>query len=255
MAKPNRNSGSRGHQPAHSRPNAAPGRYWMYGLHAVMAALQNPKRRWSKLLITSAQADAVKALSLPQPAEMTDNATLEKILGEGAVHQGIALEVAPLHPLDLEDILSSDAPLLLLDQVTDPHNIGAMLRSAAAFGVAAIILPKDHAPQETATMAKSASGGLELVPLIYVTNLVKTMETIKQHGYWIAGLAGEADKTLAAAKLSTKTALVMGAEGKGMRRLTREHCDLLVKLPIHSQMESLNVSNAAAIALYEITRS
>lgn len=259
MAKSKRfqkpNHAQRGAQGGTSKPSQSGGKYWMYGPYAVEAAIKNPRRQWGRLLATSAQADLIKKLEVSQETEMTDNAALEKILGEGVVHQGIALQVSPLPALDLSDVLPSDAPLLLLDQVTDPHNIGAMLRSAAAFGVAAIVLPKDHAPTETAVMAKSACGGLEMVPLIHVTNLVKAMEEIKTHGYWIAGLAGEATQTLEQAKLGPKTALVMGAEGPGMRRLTREHCDYLVRLPIHEQMESLNVSNAAAISLYEISRT
>ncbi len=145
-------------------------------------------------------------------------------------------------------------PVLLLDQVTDPHNVGAILRSAAAFDVGAVIVTDRNAPQESGVMAKAASGALEVVPLIAVTNLVQAIETLKKSGYWIAGLDGAARKAIHEAKLDNKTALVLGAEGAGLRRLTTEHCDFLVKLPISDKMESLNVSNAAAVAMYELYR-
>ncbi len=189
------------------------------------------------------------------PVQRVESEQLARLLGEEAVHQGIAAEVAPLDGWAMEDALR-DAPtecvLMVLDQVTDPHNIGAILRSAAAFGVRALILARDHAPSEGATMAKIACGALEIVPLVYVANLARAMEQIKQAGFWIVGLEGEAKQTLHAHGLSGRLAVVLGAEGKGLRRLTLEACDLLARLPIRAQMESLNVSNAAAIALYEL---
>lgn len=143
---------------------------------------------------------------------------------------------------------------MVLDQVTDPHNVGAVLRSAAAFGALAVVVPDRHAPDETGTLAKSASGALERMPLVRVSNLVRALEQLKDGGFWIAGLAAEGTTTLAQAKLSGKTALVLGSEGEGLRRLTREHCDYLVRLPMTDAVESLNVSNAAAVALYELIR-
>jgi 23S rRNA (guanosine2251-2'-O)-methyltransferase len=172
--------------------------------------------------------------------------------GSDAVHQGLALMVAPLEPVFLDEVLRGDQPLLVLDQVTDPHNLGAMLRSAAAFNAAAVILTKDHSAPETAVVAKAASGGLDIVPRVVVTNLASALREIKEAGYWVAGLSGDAKQTIREAKLNRKTALVLGAEGKGLRRLTAESCDVLVRLPMSERMESLNVSNAAAIALYSV---
>lgn len=236
------------------------GTYWLYGVHAVSAALHNPRRQIRRFLVSRNQLEKLPGELLKaakrQP-EIMDAQALSKLLPEDAVHQGIAVEVAPLQSLSIEEYLlahPTKKPLLLLDQVTDPHNVGAILRSAAAFDAGAVILTKDHAPPESAVIAKSASGALEIVPMIHVTNLVQCMETLKKHGYWCTGLDGEAKETIAQAKLGNDAALVLGAEGKGLRRLTLEHCDRVVKLPIHSQMESLNVSNAAAVALYELYR-
>lgn len=229
------------------------GAYWLYGTHAVTAALANSRRKILRVLATDNALGRLKETS-KKPVERIETEALQRLLPPGAVHQGVAAEVLPLEPMDLTDLdlANESRPLLLLDQVTDPHNVGAILRTAAAFDIAAVICPKDHAPQETATLAKSASGALEIMPLVYVTNLVQAMETLKKSGYWLVGLEGEARETIAEANLSGKTALVLGAEGKGMRRLVGEHCDLRVKIPISEKMESLNVSNAAAVALYAI---
>lgn len=175
------------------------------------------------------------------------------------MHQGIAVLAEHLESPGIEDIgrLAQNrdhAVVMVLDQVTDPHNVGAILRSAAAFGALAVVVTDRHSPEETGTLAKSASGALEVMPLVRVTNMVRALEQLKEAGFWTAGLAGEATQTLAQAKLSGKIALVMGAEGEGLRRLTREHCDHLVKLPMSDLVESLNVSNAAAISLYELAR-
>lgn len=241
-------------RPATRPPQNPSGGYWLYGTHAVTQALANPRRRVTRLLMTPAAAARGDLPGTMKP-ERVEPAYLDRTLPEGAVHQGVAALVAPLPDLTLEDILeTATTPLVLLDQVTDPHNVGAILRSAAAFNAAAVILPKDHSPPETAVLAKSASGALEIIPLVRVTNLVQAMELIKKAGYWCAGLDGSANQPIHQAKLGQKTALVLGAEGKGLRRLTAEHCDLMVRLPISPQMESLNVSNAAAVALYELGR-
>ena len=230
---------------------------WLYGIHAVSAALANPERRLRRLVAT---AEAAKSLPPSKiPVESMDRADIDRLLAPGSVHQGVALLVEPLPVTTMEDIIRSaemapSALVMVLDQVTDPHNVGAILRSAAAFGALAVIAPDRHAPDETGTLAKSASGALERMPLVRVTNVVRALEDLKKGGFWTAGLAADAPKTLAEAKLSGKVVLVLGAEGEGMRRLTREHCDHLVRLPMTGEMESLNVSNAAAIALYEMRR-
>jgi 23S rRNA (guanosine2251-2'-O)-methyltransferase len=239
---------------------------WLWGSHPVLAALANAERRCHRLLLT---AEALRShgpeittlaqtRSLPQP-ESVERAALDGMLPPGAVHQGIALVVEPLPDTDIATLTEAaegreNAVILCLDQVTDPHNVGAVLRSAAAFGALGVVVPDRHAPEETGVLAKSASGAMECVPLVRVTNLVRALEELKQAGFWIAGLAGDAPTTLAGAKLSGRIVLVLGSEGEGLRRLTREHCDHLVKLPQSDLVDSLNVSNAAAVALYELVR-
>ena len=233
--------------------------HFLFGKHAVLAALANPSRKIKRVLLTkNAQAElGENILSHIKNLQLTEVQKLDAMLPIGSVHQGIALECEPLAQPSLNQILSQDPlkPLLILDQVSDPHNVGAILRTAAAFGVGAVIVTDRHAPTESGVMAKSASGACEIVPLVAVGNLVQAIEHIKKAGYWVAGLDGEAKQTLAEAKFDNKTALILGAEGKGLRRLTGEHCDYLVKIPMSPLMESLNVSNAAAIALYEVFKS
>jgi 23S rRNA (guanosine2251-2'-O)-methyltransferase len=241
------------------------GRYWIYGHHAVRAALANPRRRLSKLLLTAeAEAELVAEVAAAR-GRLGDRlsvarATREELadrLGREAVHQGIAVEAWPLPSPALEIVLagaSPDATLLVLDQVTDPHNVGAILRSAAAFAAAAVIVTQHHSPPETGSLAKAASGGLEQVPLIRVANLAQALQSLKKAGFWCLGLAAEGADPLASANLAGRIALVLGAEGGGLRRLTREQCDLLVRLPTQTGLVQLNVSNAAAIALYERAR-
>jgi 23S rRNA (guanosine2251-2'-O)-methyltransferase len=193
-----------------------------------------------------------------QTAERTEWA---EILGPDAVHQGLAALASPLAQPDLSEILSPETGsetglrpmILVLDQVTDPHNVGAILRSAAAFDARALVSPTRHAASETGTLAKAASGALEVTPLVEVSNLARALEQMKAAGFWILGLAGEAEKTLAEADPGGPVGIVLGAEGPGLRRLTRESCDLLARLPTRPPIDSLNVSNAAAIALYALT--
>ncbi len=226
---------------------AAPrGRYWLYGTHAVEAALANRERRIHRAVATRGHAPSGSS----QRFEEVDGKLLEKWLPAGAVHQGVALEVDPLEPTHLDEVTHGKRQLLMLDQVTDPHNVGAILRSAAAFGVAGVIVPKDNAPAESGALAKAACGALDMVPLVVVTNLAHCMDELKKAGYWIAGLDGEATRDISAAREYTPLCLVMGAEGRGLRRLSAERCDVLLKIPMDARMESLNVSNAAAIALY-----
>lgn len=221
----------------------------------MKAALANPKRKVLRVCTTEPAADTLKSALQPRhpKLQILKPQELEKLLDRSAVHQGVAIEVEAPKPLDLEQIPGyGSRPLVVLDQVTDPHNVGAILRSAAAFNVCGVITQERHSPNVTGALAKAASGALELVPIVHVTNIAKTLEQLKKDGYWTAGLDGSATTAFRQAKLNDKTALVMGAEGKGLRRLVAEHCDVLVKLPMSETMESLNVSNAAAIAFYEL---
>jgi 23S rRNA (guanosine2251-2'-O)-methyltransferase len=233
--------------------------FWLYGSHAVEAALANPDRKIRRLVATAEAAKGLAAARPQVPLEPMERAEIDRLLPMGAVHQGLAALVEPLPALSIEDVcrtasLQEACVVVVLDQVTDPHNVGAILRSAAAFGALAVVVPDRHAPEETGALAKAASGALERMPLVRVTNVVRALDEMKQAGLWVAGLAADAPKTLAGAKLSGRIALALGAEGEGLRRLTREHCDHLVRLPMRGDMESLNVSNAAAVALYELAR-
>jgi 23S rRNA (guanosine2251-2'-O)-methyltransferase len=253
--------GSRADEPRREpvREHAQPGGpYWLYGHHAVTAALANPERK--VLRLAHAGADEAPAVDADgREWERVARDALESWLPPGAVHQGVAVKVHPLPDRGIEDVIAAaegeeHAHVLILDQVTDPQNVGAILRSAAAFGALAVVLTERNAAPESGALAKAASGALEHVPLIRVTNLSRAIELLKKGGFWIAGLAAEAPQTLAQAKLSGKVGLALGAEGPGLRRLTREHCDLLVRLPTGGAIDHLNVSNAAAVALYELVR-
>ncbi len=251
-----------------SRPATPPaprapggGQVWIYGRHPVLAALANPERRIFRLLLTRdaaerASGDLNGTAHAPQP-EIVPRERIAERLPAGAVHQGFLAAVSPLPDAALEDIIAAAAETSLvvaLDQVTDPHNVGAILRSAEAFGATGVIVTERHAPEETGTLAKAASGALERVPLVRVVNLSRALEQLKTAGFWTLGLDERGDKTLADAGMDGRLILVLGAEGEGLRRLTLEHCDLLVRLPMKGAMPSLNVSNAAAISLYELSR-
>lgn len=235
------------------------GAVWLYGLHAVSAALANPARRLRRLLVTrGAEQELAERFSppwriAPEPVERN---RLDALLPPDAIHQGAALLVDPLDSPPMEKLLeSTTGPVLVLDQVTDPRNVGAILRSAAAFGAAAMVVQERHAPQETGTLARAASGALEVVPILREVNLARALDQLKKAGLWVVGLEAAGPVTLAQSGLTgRRVALVLGAEGEGLRRLTRETCDELVRLPIHPAMESLNVSAAAAVALYELAR-
>ena len=234
------------------RPNtAAPGRPRFWGRHAVAAALANPHRRALKLWVTREAAGRIDV-----PKELTvmfaEVADLGRMVPPDAPHQGLVLEVEPLEDVYLDELLGADGnrALLVLDQVTDPHNVGAILRSAAAFDALGIVTQDRHSPPESGALARSASGALELVPWVRVVNLARALDEIAEAGFWRIGLAGEADRMLGDALGTQKAALVLGAEGEGMRHNTAAHCDELARLPISNRVESLNVSNAAAIALY-----
>jgi len=243
----------RGHRPSQAHGNRP--RFW--GRHAVLAALANPDRTVRKMWATR---DALAGLDIPPviPITYADVADLGRLVPSDAPHQGLVIEVDPLEDIWLGDLLEQgmgegdQRPLLVLDQVTDPHNVGAILRSAAAFDALGIVTQDRHAPPESGTVARSASGALEMVPWIRVVNLSRALEEIAEAGFWRVGLAGEASDTLATVIGSARIALVLGAEGEGMRHNTQQHCDQLARLPISPRMESLNVSNAAAIALYAV---
>jgi 23S rRNA (guanosine2251-2'-O)-methyltransferase len=245
------------------RPSAGPAGVWLHGLHPVAAALANPARRLRRLLLTE---DAEAALAARLPAgqtwrlapERADRARFAAFLAEDAVHQGAALLADPLLPVPLDRALAhAEGPVLVLDQVTDPRNVGAILRSAAAFGAAAMVLQDRHAPPETGALARAASGALEIVPVVREVNLARALRELKEAGLWAVGLDAAAPVTLAQVAhglRGRRVALVLGAEGEGLRRLTRETCDEIARLPIALEMESLNVSAAAAVALYELAR-
>jgi len=239
---------------------------WIYGRHAVTAALGNPARRLRRIVSLRDSATEIAALlsqarAATRPApEILDRPALEDLLPREAVHQGMAVEAERLAEIDLETVLDAvpreGAPhiLVLLDQVTDPHNVGAILRSAAAFAALAVVVLEHGAPPITGAMAKAASGALEAVPLVRVTNLAQALERIKEAGFWCVGLDSAAVDDLAVLDLPDRIALVLGAEGAGLRRLVREHCDFLAQLPTRGNLASLNVSNAAAVALYALTQ-
>ncbi len=254
----NRNPSARGPR---ARPRR-PGRdaVWIYGLHAVAAAVANPERRLRRVLATPELLARAPAWLAGTPVVATPRPELERRLPAGAVHQGIAAEVEPLPELAVEDICRglADAPraaVVVLDMVSDPQNVGAVLRSAAAFGAAAVIVPQHGAPDATGALAKAASGALETVPLVRAVNLRRALDTLKESGLWCIGFDGAAEATLGRAPIDARVALIFGSEGSGLRRLTREGCDLLVRIPITAAVESLNVSTAAAVALYEWRRT
>lgn len=231
--------------------------HWIFGKHAVQAALANPKRDIQRLVATEQMAEQ---------AGISEHALLEKVTrpdmdhmlsrydAAATTHGGIAAYAATLTPPPIDELLKPEGPAVcvLLDQVSDPHNVGAIMRTAAAFGARAVIAPERNAASVTGSLAKSASGALETVPYLRPTNLSRTLAMLKEWGYWRIGLDGSSDKPIEEAAGFERVALVLGSEGKGLRRLTGENCDLLVSIPMSGAVESLNVSNAAAIAMYSL---
>jgi 23S rRNA (guanosine2251-2'-O)-methyltransferase len=226
-------------------------RMMLYGLHATEAALANPQRQILKVYATENAAHRLGPLLAkrglkPEPVVPRG---LDRLLGSEAVHQGVLLEAEPLPPVSLDEV-DSDGILLVLDQVTDPQNVGAALRSAAAFGASGLIMTERHSPPLHGVLAKAASGALDIVPVIIVKNLAQSLAELGERGFLRVGLAEEADLALEAAPLTRPLTLVLGAEGKGLRQLTREHCDLTCRISTQNALASLNVSNAAAVALH-----
>ena len=238
-------------KPGNPRRSADSDRILLYGIHAVEAALANPNRTIGRLLATENAArrlePAIKARGVK--AEDALPRQLDRLLGSDAVHQGVVLETELLPTVELEGV-PPEGILLVLDQVTDPQNVGAVLRSAAAFGAAGVVMPERHTPPLTGALAKAASGALDIVPVILVGNLAQALARLGEAGFLRVGLAEEGAEPLEAAELTLPLALVLGAEGKGLRQLTREHCDRLCRISTKEALVSLNVSNAAAIALH-----
>jgi 23S rRNA (guanosine2251-2'-O)-methyltransferase len=228
-------------------------RFW--GRHAVAAALDNPRRTVVKAWATR---EAAATMQFPDdvPVTFADVADLGRLVPSDAPHQGVVIEAEPLEEVWLDEVIGQAperAVLLVLDQVTDPHNVGAILRSAAAFGAIGIVTQDRHSPPESGALAKAASGALETMPWVRTVNLARALGDIAEAGFWRIGLAGDSETELRQALGPSRVALVLGAEGAGLRHNTREHCDALARLPITAKVESLNVSNAAAVALYAAT--
>ena len=279
-----RNAGARRPPPGAGEPEI-----WLYGIHPVRAALANPRRRCLRLLATAEagkrlapalpdgersqnpgnSTPALEPPALEPPAlETVARERIDHLLPAGAVHQGLALLAEPLPQPAIQELLAPGRPagpspdggaedserrvVVVLDQVTDPQNAGAVLRSAAAFGAVAVITTRRHAPPESGTLAKAASGALEHVPYVQVGNLARALDALKSAGFWCLGLSGDAESSLAAADPGGPLVLVLGAEGAGLRRLTAEACDVMARLPTRGPIDALNVSNAAAVALYEL---
>jgi 23S rRNA (guanosine2251-2'-O)-methyltransferase len=251
--------GPGGFAPAPRHPAKGEGGLWLYGLHAVKAALENPRRRVKRMLVTTRAAEEVGEKLIGRVRhDLVDGDSVGRVLPPGAVHQGVALLCEPFGRRDLESVLEPSARrriVLVLDQISDPHNEGAILRTAAAFGVSAVVVQDRNSPPESGVLAKAASGALDIVPLISVVNISRALEQLQKLGFWRIALAGDGEGPLKdAAAGNGDIALVLGSEGSGIRRLVREHCDAGAYVPINSAMESLNVSNAAAIAMYELRR-
>jgi 23S rRNA (guanosine2251-2'-O)-methyltransferase len=231
---------------------------WLYGLHAVKAALANPRRKVKRAVLTARAAEEIGPKLLGRVRhELADGDAVARVLPAGAVHQGVALQCEPLPGRKLEDVLEPNEGrriVLVLDQISDPQNAGAILRTAAAFGVSAVVVQDRHSPPETGVLAKAASGALDIIPVVSVVNISRALEELSKLGFWRIALAGDGEGPLKDTTTEGDIALVLGSEGSGIRRLVRENCDAAAYVPILSAMESLNVSNAAAIALYELRR-
>jgi 23S rRNA (guanosine2251-2'-O)-methyltransferase len=237
----------------HRAPHAADGPAILYGWHTVAAALANPARRIRRLWTTENAARRLveDGIALPARHELVRPDVIAARLGPDALHQGLLVEADPLASPDIEDV--ENGLVLALDQITDPHNVGAILRTAAAFGAGAVVTTARHSPEATGVLAKSASGALEYVPIVTVQNLARGLTALKERGFLLVGLDSTGESDLATANVRAPLALVLGAEGKGLRQLTRATCDVVARLNLPGAIKSLNVSNAAALALYVAT--
>jgi 23S rRNA (guanosine2251-2'-O)-methyltransferase len=237
--------------PRRGRDSDSDGPIILYGWHTVAAALANPQRHIRKLILTenAARRLADENIAIPVTPEIVRPALIDQRLGPDAVHQGLLAEADPLPSPDI-DTLPQEGIVLVLDQITDPHNVGAILRSAAAFAVKAIVTTARHSPEATGVLAKSASGALELVPLVTVQNLARALTEMNDQGFLTVGLDSQGSENLGAVPLRQPLALVLGAEGKGLRQLTRDSCGVVARLDMPGEIKSLNVSNAAVLALY-----
>lgn len=231
----------------------------LYGRHAVLAAIKNPNRKISKLLCTKENFEEIKKVNPQINIQIVDRKEIDKLLPTDSVHQGFAAFCYELPAVSIEDLINTSNKLenchvLILDQVTDPQNIGAIIRSAVAFNTLALIIQDKNSPQETGSMAKASAGMIEHLPIIRVTNLSRAIKQLKDAGFWTIGMDGYAKTTISELKKGGKNAIIMGSEGKGMRRLVEENCDITIRLPMNEKVESLNVATAAAIVLYEINK-
>lgn len=255
------------HRPPESGSKARVARPDLYGLHAVSAAWLNEDREIQSLYVCDQVPDSLKSImeearrkNLSRPvATSIEKKQLEFLLPPGAVHQGVAIVCSPLPEISLRDLIirgdgRKKSVILILDQITDPHNVGAIIRSACAFGAVGIVMQRRHAPELTGVLAKAACGALEHVPVAYETNLSRAIEEMQEAAYFIYGLDERGEKDIDDVEIPDRAALVLGAEGPGLRHLIKERCDMLVRLPMDGPMPSINVSNAAAIALYVAAR-
>ena len=250
---------SKNYKRNYSAPSSSRGQLILYGRHAVLSALQNPQRKIFKLLCTKENADEIKRVAPNQPFNIVERKDIDRLFSNDAVHQGFALYCSELPSYSIEEIIAlankkETCHILILDQVTDPQNIGAIIRSCVAFECLALILQDKNSPSETGAMVKSSAGTIEYLPICRVTNLSRCIERLKEAGFWIVGMDGYAKQNISQVDKSGKIAVIMGSEGKGMRRLVEEACDINVRLPINEKVESLNVATAAAIVLYELNK-
>lgn len=243
----------------HQHKRQDPAGLWLYGLHTVRAALGNTRRVVHRVVLTERARETIgEALARRTRVEIASPDAIARLLPQGAVHQGAAMLCEGLPKRDLEEVVGpatgQSRVVLVLDQLSDPQNVGAILRTAAAFGVAAVLVQDRHAPPESGALAKAASGALDLVPYISVVNIARALDQLARFGFWRIALSGDGESVLKEAVADGDIALVLGSEGSGIRRLVRENCDTSAFVPIGEAIESLNVASAAAIALYELRR-